>query len=60
MDLGLDMDRVQSARSSEMRLARSTDCETLAGMPLSTLLYCVLTESLFMGPVPEMRRESGV
>jgi hypothetical protein len=39
-----------------MRVACSTDCEALAGLPLSTLLYYVLTESLFMGPLSEMRR----
>jgi hypothetical protein len=55
MEMDLRLDPAQSG-SSERRLARSAECEAMEGMPLSTLLYHVLTESLFMGPVPGMRR----
>jgi hypothetical protein len=60
MEIGLDVAPAQSGRqgdgASERGLARPADCEALAGLPLSTLLYYVLTESLFLGPVSEMRR----
>jgi hypothetical protein len=56
MDLGLELASAPVGRqTSEMGLAASHDCESLAKVSLSTLLYLVLTESLFMGPVAGMR-----
>jgi hypothetical protein len=58
MELGLELEFASAPvrqQASLTGLAASHDCESFAAMPLSTLLYHVLTESLFLGPVAGMR-----
>ncbi len=56
MDMELHLESAPVRQQAyEAGYAAPHDCESFATMPLSTLLYYVLTESSFLGPVPGVR-----